>query len=40
MTIFVGWMADRTKQRGIWNIGVSVLGIVGFIMLLSGNSGE
>ncbi|CAF9923331.1 MAG: hypothetical protein GOMPHAMPRED_002810 [Gomphillus americanus] len=38
MTIFVGWMADRTKQRGIWNIGVSVLGIVGFIMLLSGNS--
>ena len=40
MTIFVGYMADRTKQRGVWNIGVSVLGIIGFIMLVSGSSGE
>jgi len=40
MTIFIGWLADRTKQRGLCNIGVSFLGIIGFSMLLgSGNPG-
>lgn len=37
-TIFIGWLADRTKQRGYCNIGMSLFGIVGFAMLLgSGN---
>jgi MFS family permease len=34
MTITVGWYADRTGRRGLCNIGVSVLGIIGFSMLL------
>lgn len=34
MTIFVGWAADRTRQRGLFNMGVSLLGVVGFGMLL------
>jgi len=34
LTVFVGWLADRTKQRGWCNICVSLLGIVGFSMLL------
>ncbi|QIW96790.1 hypothetical protein AMS68_002308 [Peltaster fructicola] len=34
MTIFVGWIADRTKQRGLCNIGCSFFGIIGFAMLL------
>lgn len=35
MTIFIGWLADRTKQRGLCNMGVVCLAIVGFIMLLA-----
>lgn len=34
LTIFIGWLADRTKQRGWCNIGVSLIGITGFAMLL------
>ncbi|KAF2708559.1 MFS nicotinic acid transporter-like protein Tna1 [Pleomassaria siparia CBS 279.74] len=34
LTIFIGWLADRTRQRGLCNIGVSFLGIAGFSMLL------
>lgn len=34
LTIFVGWLADRTNQRGWCNIGTSFLGIAGFSMLL------
>src|SRR4051812_40772309 len=34
LTIFIGWLADRTKQRGLCNIFVSWFGIVGFSMLL------
>lgn len=34
LTILIGWIADRTKQRGLCNIGVSFLGIAGFAMLL------
>jgi len=37
LTIAVGWYADRTGRRGLCNIGVSVLGIVGFCMLLGSN---
>jgi len=34
MTITIGWVADRTKQRGLCNILVSILAIVGYSMLL------
>jgi len=34
----VGYMADRTRQRGLYNIGISVLGIIGFSMLVAGTS--
>jgi len=40
LTVFIGWLADRTGQRGLCNIGVSFLGIIGFSMLLgSGDPG-
>ncbi|KAF2474589.1 MFS nicotinic acid transporter-like protein Tna1 [Lindgomyces ingoldianus] len=40
MTVFIGWLADRTRQRGLCNIAVSFLGIAGFSMLLgSGRPG-
>ncbi|KAK4494587.1 hypothetical protein PRZ48_013943 [Zasmidium cellare] len=35
MTIFIGWLADKTRQRGLCNMGVVLLAIVGFIMLLA-----
>lgn len=34
MTITVGYIADRTRQRGICNMAVSVLDMIGFSMLL------
>ncbi|KAK5173423.1 uncharacterized protein LTR77_002104 [Saxophila tyrrhenica] len=34
LTITIGWYADRTRLRGWCNICVSVLGIIGFSMLL------
>ncbi|KAJ5724573.1 hypothetical protein N7493_006301 [Penicillium malachiteum] len=34
LTISIGFIADRTRQRGLCNIGTSLLGIVGFSMLL------
>ncbi|KAL9113683.1 MAG: hypothetical protein Q9227_002128 [Pyrenula ochraceoflavens] len=38
LTIVVGFSADRTKQRGLHNIAVSIFGIIGYAMLLgSGN---
>jgi len=36
LTIFVGWFADRTRQRGICNIACSFLGLIGFSMLIAG----
>ena len=33
-TIFIGWLADRTQQRGLCNIGMSIFAMVGFAMLL------
>ncbi|KAK4541561.1 hypothetical protein LTR36_007858 [Oleoguttula mirabilis] len=37
LTVFIGWLADRTQQRGWCNVGVSFLGIAGFSMLLGSN---
>ncbi|TQB73400.1 hypothetical protein MPDQ_005896 [Monascus purpureus] len=34
MTITIGWIADRTRQRGLCNIFTSILGIVGFAILI------
>ena len=34
LTITVGYIADRTRRRGLCNIAVSFLGIIGFAMLL------
>ncbi|KAL8758229.1 MAG: hypothetical protein Q9199_001639 [Rusavskia elegans] len=34
LTILIGYVADRTHQRGLCNAGVSILGIIGFAMLL------
>ena len=33
-TITVGFLADRTRQRGLFNIGTSLIGVIGFAMLL------
>lgn len=38
LTITIGYVADRTGQRGLCNIGVSVIGAVGFAMLIAGTS--
>jgi len=35
MTIIVGWLGDRTRQRGILNMIVVVIGIIGFVMLIA-----
>lgn len=34
LTVVVGYAADRTRQRGIYNIGCSLIGIAGFAMLI------
>ncbi|EME78268.1 uncharacterized protein MYCFIDRAFT_190618 [Pseudocercospora fijiensis CIRAD86] len=34
MTIFIGWVADRTKQRGICNMFTVTMAIIGFSMLI------
>ncbi|GKZ18534.1 hypothetical protein AbraCBS73388_001460 [Aspergillus brasiliensis] len=38
VTVAIGFIADRTGQRGICNIAVSVLGIAGFSLLLGASS--
>jgi len=38
MTILVGYLADRTQQRGLFNIGISLFAVVGFAMLLGAKS--
>ncbi|KAK4174514.1 major facilitator superfamily domain-containing protein [Triangularia setosa] len=35
LTVMIGFIADRTRQRGLCNIVVSVFGVVGFTMLLA-----
>ncbi|CAL3962061.1 unnamed protein product [Diplocarpon coronariae] len=34
LTVLIGFIADRTRQRGLCNIGVAFIGIAGFAMLL------
>ncbi|KAF8252812.1 MFS general substrate transporter [Wilcoxina mikolae CBS 423.85] len=38
LTISIGWAADRTNQRGLFNICVSLLGILGFSILIGSRS--
>ncbi|KAJ5820462.1 hypothetical protein N7474_006053 [Penicillium riverlandense] len=38
LTVTIGFIADRTRQRGLCNILVSFLGITGFAMLLGAKS--
>ncbi|PYH42884.1 MFS general substrate transporter [Aspergillus saccharolyticus JOP 1030-1] len=38
LTVTIGYLADRTRQRGLYNIVVSLVGIAGFIMLLAAES--
>ncbi|KAI1390349.1 MFS general substrate transporter [Hypoxylon trugodes] len=35
LTIAIGFIADRTRQRGLCNIVVSLIGVAGFLMLLA-----
>ncbi|KAF3055770.1 hypothetical protein GL218_06865 [Daldinia childiae] len=35
LTVVIGFVADRTRQRGLCNILVSLIGITGFVMLLA-----
>ncbi|THW49406.1 pantothenate transporter liz1 [Aureobasidium pullulans] len=38
MTVVIGYVADRTQQRGLCNICVSLIGITGFCMLIGSQS--
>ncbi|KAL1959520.1 hypothetical protein VTO42DRAFT_1965 [Malbranchea cinnamomea] len=38
VTVIIGAVADRTRQRGLCNIFVSFIGIAGFCMLIAANS--
>lgn len=38
LTVAVGFIADRTRQRGACNVAVSLLGIAGFSMLLGSDA--
>ncbi|KAI0515274.1 major facilitator superfamily domain-containing protein [Xylaria bambusicola] len=38
LTVIVGFIADRTRQRGLCNILSSLIGIVGFILLIASDS--
>lgn len=35
LTIFIGWVADRTRMRGYCNMVTVSMGMAGFIMLLA-----
>ena len=35
LTIIIGWVGDRTRQRAILNMIVSSMGIIGFVMVRS-----
>ncbi|KAF1997984.1 MFS general substrate transporter, partial [Amniculicola lignicola CBS 123094] len=37
-TVSIGWIADRTHQRGLCNIFISLFGIMGFSMLLGSSN--
>lgn len=38
VTVLIGWIADRTRQRGLCNILISIFGMLGFSMLLGSSS--
>lgn len=38
LTIIIGFVADKSGQRGLCNMGVSLIGIAGFGMLLGGHT--
>ncbi|KAF3762680.1 MFS general substrate transporter [Cryphonectria parasitica EP155] len=38
LTVTIGFVADRTRTRGLCNIAVSILGIVGFSMLIGSSN--
>ncbi|KAI0870050.1 MFS general substrate transporter [Hypoxylon argillaceum] len=38
LTVIIGFVADRTRQRGLCNIIVSLIGIVGFILLIASDN--
>lgn len=38
MTVVIGYIADRTRQRGLCNMGMSLIGIIGFSMLLGSST--
>ncbi|KAK6367905.1 hypothetical protein LTS17_010057 [Exophiala oligosperma] len=35
VTVFIGWLADRTRCRGYCNMGTALLGMTGFVLLLA-----
>lgn len=40
LTVAIGFIADRTRQRGLCNIAVSIIGIIGFAMLIGAPSAK
>ena len=38
VTILIGYIADRTNQRGMCNMAIAPIGIIGFSLLISTNS--
>lgn len=40
LTVGIGFIADKTRQRGLCNICVSIIGIVGFAMLIGAPSAK
>jgi len=40
VTITVGFLADKARHRGSFNIGISIIGIVGFAMLLGSRNAQ
>ncbi|KAF8451546.1 major facilitator superfamily domain-containing protein [Terfezia claveryi] len=38
LTIIIGWLADKYNKRGIFNIGTSLLAVLGFSILLGSRS--
>ena len=40
VTVTIGYVADRTQQRGLCNIFISLVGLIGFSMLLAGTNAK
>lgn len=38
LTVVVGYLADRTRTRGIYNLASSIVGVAGFVMLIASKS--